>query len=139
MGNAEHEIDTPSLESEVTILKDFIALEEKDEQLTWMINFEGKVIGVAWIELLENHSVKSPSVHLMIGDKSYRGRGIGRATMQSLISCIKNNILSEYIYSRHLKSNKVVASMNQGLGFKVDGHSYVDENGLEWQNVKLTI
>lgn len=101
MGNAEHEIDTPSLYSETEILKEFILLEEKDEQITWMICYEGNIIGVAWIELLENHDVKSPSVHLMIGDKKYRGKGIGKASMRSLITYIKDNMFTDYIYSRH--------------------------------------
>ncbi len=140
MGNAEHEIDTPSLHSETEILKNLILLEEKNEQITWMINFEGNLIGVIWIELLENHTVKSPSVHLMIGDKQYRGKGIGKASMQSLIVYIKdNNVSTGYIYSRHLKSNAAVAKMNQGLGFEDDGESYIDDNGLEWQNTRLSI
>lgn len=139
MGNAEHEIDIPSLHSETEILKEFILLEEKNEQITWMISFEGNIIGVAWIELVENHNVKSPSVHLMIGNKKYRGRGIGKASMQSLIAYIKDNMSTNYIYSRHLKSNVVVAKMNQGLGFKDDGGAYFDDNGLEWQNIKLGI
>jgi len=139
MGNAEHEIDLPSLYSETEILKELILLEEKDEQITWMISFEGNIIGVAWIELVENHNVKSPSVHLMIGNKEYRGKGIGKASMQSLITHIKDNIFTDYIYSRHLKSNIVVAKMNQGLGFEDDGESYLDDNGLEWQNIKLLV
>jgi len=139
MGNAEHEIGIPSLQSETEILQDFISLEQKNEQITWMIEFNGKIIGVAWIELVENHSVKSPSVHLMIGDKRYRGMGIGKATMLSLVDYIKNNISTDIIYSRHLKSNIVVAKMNQKLAFKNDGMSYIDDNNLEWQNVKRLV
>jgi len=137
MGNAEHEIEPPSLQTELQILEDFVLLEKMNEQLTWMIDFGGDIVGVAWIELTENHGVKPPSVHLMIGNKEYRGQGIGRATMQALLAYIRNNIDTTFVYSRHLKSNSVVANMNQGLGFKNEGDSYLDENGLEWQNIKL--
>jgi len=139
MGNAEHEIGTPSLKSEIQTLEEFVNLREKNEQLTWMIQTENKVIGVAWIELVENHSVQPPSVHLMIGNKEYRGQGIGKATMLALIDYIKKNIETPTIYSRHLKHNVVVASMNRTLGFIDDGSSYIDENRLEWQNVKLAV
>lgn len=139
MGNAEHEIQTPLLEAEVQILEEFVSLEEKGQQITWMISFDENIIGVAWIELAENHSVKPPSVHLMIGSKKYRGRGIGKASMQALVGYIQDTIATEFIYSRHLKSNAVVAKMNRGLGFEDDGKPYVDDNGLEWQNVVLLV
>ncbi len=139
MGNAEHEIKTPSLDSERQILEEFIDLESRNEQLTWMIEFNQRLIGVCWIELVKNHSVLPPSVHLMIGDKSFRGRGISKVVMQTLIRYIKDNTDTHTIYSRHLKSNIVVANMNQGLGFINDNAPYVDNNGLEWQNIKLLI
>lgn len=139
MGNAEHEINIHSLKGEIQTLEKFIDLNERNEQLTWMLQVDDKIIGAAWIELIENHGVHPPSVHLMIGDKEYRRRGIGKATMVALIGYIKKNIKTSVIYSRHLKSNIVVATMNQSLGFLNEGDSYVDENGLEWQNVKLAI
>jgi len=139
MGNAEHEIEPPSLQTELQILEDFVLLEKKNEQLTWMLDFDGDIVGVGWIELTENHGVKPPSVHLMIGNKKYRGQGIGRATMQALILYIRNNIDTKFVYSRHLKSNSVVANMNRGLGFKNEGGSYLGDNGLEWQNIKLVV
>lgn len=139
MGNAEHEIETPSLESERQILQEFVDLESKNEQLTWMVKFRQRIVGVAWIELTENHNVYPPSVHLMIGDKDYRGKGIGKVVMQTLLQYIKDHIDSRVIYSRHLTSNIVVANMNRGLGFVNDKEPYVDNNGLEWQNVKLLI
>lgn len=139
MGNAEHEIATPSLETELKTLQEFVDLKASSKQLTWMLQIDNKAIGAAWIELIENHGVYPPSVHLMIGDKEYRGRGIGKATMAALIEYIKKNIKTSVIYSRHLKSNIVVVAMNQSLGFLNDGGSYIDKNGLEWQNVKLAI
>lgn len=139
MGNAENEIDSPSLEGERATLSDFIEQSNKKEQLTWMLCWGGYVIGVAWVELIENHNVKPPSIHLMIGNKEYRGKGIGTATMSALIEFIKSNFNSRYVYSRHLSSNIVVDKMNKSLGFEYDGESYKDKNGLEWQNVKMLV
>lgn len=139
MGNAEHEIETPSLQSETKILEEFVDLRRDNKQLTWMLQLEGKLIGVAWIELVENHNVLPPSVHLMIGDKAYRGRGIGKAVMHALVQYIKNDMRATVVYSRHLKSNLAVTKMNTSLGFTHDGLSYIDDNGLEWQNIKLLL
>lgn len=139
MGNAEHEISAPTLKNETQILEEFVDLNKENKQLTWMLQFGHEIIGVAWIELTENHNVQPPSIHLMIGNKDYRGKGIGKATMLALIQYIKENIETTTIYSRHLKSNVVVANMNQGLGFTNEGDPYTDDNELEWQNVKLAI
>jgi RimJ/RimL family protein N-acetyltransferase len=139
MGNAEHEINTPSLNGETQKLREFINLKERNEQLTWMLQVDGKTVGAAWVELVENHGVHPPSIHLMIGDKEYRGRGIGKATMAALIDYIIKNLETSVIYSRHLKNNIIVATMNQRLGFLNDGDLYIDKNGLEWHNVKLAI
>lgn len=136
MGNAEHEIHAPSLAGEQKILQEFLTLNNQKKQLSWMIEFESQIVGVAWIELTENHTVKAPSIHLMIGAKEYRGRGIGKATMQTLIEYITSVLKSPVIYSRHLASNLVVASMNRSLGLMHDGETYTDENGLVWQNTK---
>lgn len=137
MGNAQHEITTPSLESEIAILQEFIELDQMNRQRTWMMKFRDEIIGVAWIELAENHSVHQPSIHLMIGNKDYRGHGIGTASMLALIKFIKQEISTPVIYSRHLKSNIAIATMTRKIGFIKDGDSYIDDNGLEWQNIKL--
>lgn len=139
MGNAETEIEEPSLETERTILSDFLELKDRGKQLTWMLSYGGVIMGVAWIELDENHGVNPPSVHLMIGNKSYRGKGIGTSVMTSLIAFIRKNFDYPYVYSRHLSSNSAVARMNKSLGFKSDGEQYADNDGLVWQNVKLPI
>ena len=77
MGNAENEIKTPSIETETETIHEFIALEKSSKQVTRMITVDGKTVGAVWIELFENHRVKPPSVHIIIGDPGYRGRGIG--------------------------------------------------------------
>jgi RimJ/RimL family protein N-acetyltransferase len=139
MGNAEGEIEVSSLEGERTTIREFLRLENDGQQVTRMILCDGKTIGAVWIELFENHRVKPPSIHILIGDPDYRGKGIGSSVMQAAIEYSKNELHFPTIYSRHLVSNVVVTLLNESLGFVKDGKPYIDTNGLEWQGIKLEI
>lgn len=137
MGNAPDEITEPSLEDELATLEEFLTREDEGKQKTWMLRYGQVTIGAAWIDLIKNHGVEAPSVHLMIGDPLFRGKGVGKAAMYTMLAYLKKNG-NDTIYSRHLVSNEAVAGLNHSLGFVADGQSYVDENGLEWQNIKLS-
>ncbi len=138
MGNAPHEITDTSIEKELATLRAFLSLEERGVQKTWMIRYSEKTIGVAWIDLIENHGVEAPSIHLMIGDPSFRGIGIGRSVMNAMIDYLQKSG-RKFIFSRHLVSNDVVTRLNRSIGFIADGESYIDKNGLEWQSIKLSL
>jgi RimJ/RimL family protein N-acetyltransferase len=136
MGNAEHEIEPATRESERGILREFIELEEEQKQITRMIVVNHMTIGVVWIELQENHGVHPPSIHIMIGNPDYRGKGIGKSVMQAAINYVRDDLHMDTIYSRHLANNTAVASLNQSLGFEKDGSPFTDKNGLVWQGIK---
>ena len=138
MGNTPDEITEPTLASERATLEEFLTLEAEGKQKTWMMRYNEVTIGAAWIDLVQNHGLKAPSIHLMIGDPLYRGKGVGKATMSAMIDYLKAAGNST-IYSRHLVSNEAVIGLNHSLGFVPDGQAYSDENGLEWQNVKLLL
>lgn len=137
MGNAEHEITTPSLEEEASRIDDFLNLEKEGKQLTWMIRYDNKTIGAVWLELQDTDHVKSPAFHIMIGDKNYRGKGFGKVIIREMIAYAKDTLKSKALYSRHLTSNSGIAHLNNIFGFIKDGQPYKDSNGLEFQNVKL--
>lgn len=139
MGNAEGEITESTLSGEREIMQEFLDLEAADKQITRVIVVDGVTIGVVWIELFENHNVKPPSIHIMIGNPDYRGKGIGRKSLQFAIDYMRANINHEAIYSRHLASNAPIATLLTSLGFKKDGDVYEDENGLVWQDVALLL
>jgi RimJ/RimL family protein N-acetyltransferase len=139
MGNAHSEIKPSSLEDEREVIEEFLRLERDNTQLTWMLRYDGRTVGAAWIDVIENHGVKAPSVHLLVGDTSMRGKGLGKAAMLGLIQYVQDTIKTKYVYSRHLTSNVSVRALNQSVGFIDDGSSYVDENELEWQNIKLKL
>ncbi len=139
MGNAEHEIAPSTTESETAIIGEFIKFEKQQKQITRMIVVDDMTIGVVWIELEENHNVRPPSIHIMIGNPDYRGKGIGKSVMQAAINYIKNTLHLDTIYSRHLVDNIAVANLNESVGFEKDGLAYTDNNGLVWQNIKIDI
>jgi len=137
MGNTESEIVPSTLEGEAETLRNFIMLEKNGKRITRMIIADGATIGAVWIELAERHGVLPPSVHIMIGDPNYRGKGIGRAVMRAAIAYAFEELDCAVVYSRHLVSNAAIGALNKSLGFADDGEPYTDDNGLVWQNIKL--
>lgn len=138
MGNPSDQITEPSLEGELATLEQFLLLESEGKQKTWMLRVGEITIGAAWIDLVKNHGVDAPSVHIMIGNPSFRGKGIGRAAMSTMITYLRESG-EDTIYSRHLVSNEEVTSLNRSIGFVSNGQSYVDEDGLEWQDIMLSL
>lgn len=138
MGNTPDSINEPTYEDELATLEEFLVLDNEGRQKTWMLRYGEVTIGAAWIELIKNHGIEAPSVHLMIGNPTFRGKGIGKATMSSMIRYLKEDGY-DTAYSRHLTSNEAVARLNRSLGFISDGHTYTDKDGLEWQNIKLDL
>ena len=139
MGNAPHEIHESTLEKEYETFASFVALEKAGTQITRVIRCDDQTIGVIWLELVENHDVKAPSIHIMIGDPIYRGKGIGYAAMKAMIDFARVNLGARHLYSRHLKNNEAISRLNKQLGFQEDGMPYTDGNGLEWQQVSLEL
>lgn len=139
MGNAESEIEESTLAGEKEIIQEFIDLEKANKQITRMIIVDEKTIGAVWIELFGNHGIKPPSLHLMIGNPEYRGKGIGRSVMESAIDYIRDVLREKAIHTRHLANNIPVSKLNESLGFEKEGDPYTDENGLVWQNVRLSL
>jgi RimJ/RimL family protein N-acetyltransferase len=137
MGNPEHKISIPTLQQETDRIQDFLKLEKENKQLTWMIRYDDKTIGAAWLELNDTEHLKSPAFHIMIGDKNYRGKGIGRTVMQAMINYAKNILKAKTLYSRYLVNNKAIAYLSESFGFTKDGKPYKDSDGLEFQNIKL--
>lgn len=138
MGNADSEIKDSTIEDQRKITQSFIDLENQRKQITWVISLNGVSLGVVWIDLIEKHNVKPPSIHIMIGDTNFRRKGIGRNAISFAIDYAQNELGYKTIYSRHLKSNIPIEMLFKSFGFETDGNLYTDENGLVWQNVKLS-
>jgi RimJ/RimL family protein N-acetyltransferase len=139
MGNVESEIKTSTLSRERKIMQEFLDLEASGKQITRAIVVGGETIGFVWVELFENHGIKPPALHIMIGNPDYRGKGIGRAVMEAAINYVRDTLHHTTLRTRHLTSNIAIAKLNESLGFTKDGAPYADEDGLMWQNVILTL
>lgn len=136
MGNLPEDIKPTSLELERQRVQDFI---NSDEQLTWMMELDGKVVGSIWVHTTPTEYVNAPSLHLMIGDPSSRGRGVGKDSCRAVIEELRRTNSYKTLYSRYITDNKSSAALLASLGFEASGEIYVDKDGLEWQNVLLDL
>lgn len=131
MGVPEADNKPTTLKAEQERVRGFI---EQNDQLNWMIKYDGKIVGSVWVDLKENEGLPAPSVHIMIGDPNMRGKGVGPATLSTVIDYIESKG-NNSIYSRHLTKNQRAKSLLESLGFHNLGNKYTDTDGLEWQNV----
>lgn len=135
MGVTEKDNHDTSLDKERERVKGFI---EKDDQLNWMIQVDEKVIGSLWVDLRPTEYLPAPAIHIMIGDLSARGQGIGSASTGAVIDYLKQQGETA-VYSRTLIDNHVAAELLKEKGFQQVGNAYADSDGLEWQNVKMEL
>lgn len=131
MGVADKDNKPTTIEHERERVKDFI---ERQDQLNWMIEYHGKVIGSVWADLEQVGNVPAPAIHIMIGDPDVRGKGVGFAATSKVAEYLKSRGF-ESIYSRHLTKNSSAGGLLQSLGFTNFGEPYTDDDGLKWQNV----
>lgn len=132
MGVSDENNKPTSLDHEKKRVAEFI---EKPDQLNWMIEYEGRVVGSIWVDLEPSDSLPSPAVHIMIGDPNVRGKGIGFSATSKVVDYLKESGHTS-VYSRHLVNNEGARNLLDMIGFKDMGKSYFDKDGLEWQNVE---
>lgn len=132
MGVADKDNKPTTLEYERERVRDFI---ERDDQLNWMIEHQGKVVGSIWVDLEQVGNVPAPAIHIMIGDPEMRGKGVGYAVTSKVIEYLQNERSAKDIYSRHLTKNSGASNLLGSLGFEKFGEPYTDEDGLEFQNL----
>ena len=136
MGNTDDHNKPSTIVEEQERIRDFIT---DTEHTTWTMLYKGIPVGAVWVDRMETKYLKAPSVHIMIGDPSVRGQGIGEATIKTVTHLMKEEGRYEKIHSRYIASNQGSMKLLAKLGFSNDGNNYKDENGLEWQNVILDL
>jgi GNAT superfamily N-acetyltransferase len=134
MGVPVSEIKPANVKEEKSRIKSFI---ERDDQLNWMIQFNNKVVGAAWVDLKPTHDLQAPAVHIMIGEPAARRQGVGTEAITAITKSLKSKG-HWAVHSRTLTTNKVAAGTLNKIGFENVGLPYIDPSGLEWQNVTLT-
>ncbi len=139
MGNPESKISAPSPDQEHKRIEKFLTLAKENKQLTWMMRFGGKTIGAVWVDLQPTNHLPPPAIHIVVGDPSERGGGIGKAAVTAVIDYLKAKTNRTKLYSRYLTSNTGSIKLLSGFGFEHLGPAYLDEDGLEFQNVVLSL
>ncbi|MCA9344038.1 GNAT family N-acetyltransferase [Candidatus Saccharibacteria bacterium] len=134
MGVADEHNKPTTLEAEKERVNDFLT---RQDQLNWMIEYQGKVVGSVWVDLEASDFLASPSVHIMIGDLDMRGKGVGLASVSTIIEYLKSNG-EKTIYSRYVTTNEVSEHLLSKLGFEPLGEPYNDGD-LLFQNVSLDL
>lgn len=130
MGVADKDNKPTTLEYERERVRGFI---DGQDQLNWMIEYRGKIVGSVWADLKQVGTVPAPAIHIMIGDPKARGKGIGFAATSKVTEHLED-LGFKSIYSRHLTKNNGASGLLQSLGFTKLGNPYTDDDGLEWQN-----
>lgn len=136
MGNTDEQNKPSTLEQEKERVRDFI---ESTNQLNWMIQLKDKIVGSVWVDLDDSEYLSAPSIHIMIGDPNSRGYGVGTNACSAVIDYLKDSGKYKTLNSRYLLINSGSAHLLNGLGFEKIGNQYSDKDGLEWQNVILSL
>jgi RimJ/RimL family protein N-acetyltransferase len=132
MGYVVDENFGPNEPEEINRYNDFL---DKQDELNWMIEYKGNVVGTVWADLVFKYDVKPPSVHIMIGDKSARGKGVGTKAEAAVMNYLFKQG-HKIIHSRALIENdRMLHIATSKLGYKKVGKVYTDKNGLSWQNL----
>lgn len=135
MGVAPNDVHDHTSSEEQNLVDNFI---KTNDELVWMIQYHGQVVGVVEVGLKIPQSQNGPSISIMIGDIEARGKGLGSLVMSVVINYLRE-LGYEEVNARYLTKNRVSEQMNAKLDFSIDGATYVDEDGLEWQNVKKVL
>lgn len=84
------------------------------------INNENKILGL--ISLMSiNYINRSAELHIMIGDKVNRGRGIGTYAVKAMVEHAFNNLNLRRIELGVLESNFVAIKLYEKIGFITEG------------------
>ncbi len=130
MGVPDKDNKPTTLEDERERVRGFI---EGQDQLNWMIEYQGRIVGSVWADLQQVGNVPAPAIHIMIGDPDVRGRGIGFAATSKVTEHLEELGFKDF-YSRYLTKNSGASGLLESLGFAKLEEPYTDDDGLEWQN-----
>lgn len=133
MGIPPQDIHEHTLAESRDLFEYFISTQD---EIVWTIQYKGKIGGVVEVGMNIAPEEQGPSLSIMVGDVSLRGKGVGSRAMRRVIEYLFAKGYSE-VNARYLIDNDASRAMNKSVGMQETGRSYVDEDGLEWQNVRV--
>lgn len=133
MGIPPQDIHEHTLAESRKLFEDFVSTQD---EIVWMIQYKGEVGGIVEVSTKIAPEEHGPSLSIMIGDVSMRGKGIGTRVMRRVIEYLFAEGYPE-VNARYLVDNDASRAMNASVGMREVGQAYVDDDGLEWQNVRI--
>lgn len=124
--------------TEVQEFERFKQMQNDPNELAWMIEYDGLVVGIIEVHTAPFEGLQAPNISIMIGDTSARGKGIGTVAMEQAMERVRQ-LGYATLFARVLAHNAASLRMLQKLGFINDGEPYTDADGLHWQNVSIGI
>lgn len=132
MGVTDAENRPTDIKQEWSRVSDFLT---NIDQINWMIEKDGEIVGTIWVDLEPTDYLKAPSIHIMIGDPVARGQGAGGRAFETVAGWLEKEHGESIIYTRHLVDNIGATRLEENAGFQNDGEPYNDSDGLLWQNM----
>jgi RimJ/RimL family protein N-acetyltransferase len=123
----------PSVDLETERIEGFI---NRQDQINWMIEHNGEVVGAIWVDLKPSEVIEAPIACLMIGEKESRGKGVGTIATQAVVDWLKGQGEKVVYSQRVLLKNERSLQMLAKLGFEKFGEPFRDDNGELCQNFK---
>lgn len=110
-------------------------LDDDDGKIAWDILVAGKPAGIVRLDM-DDEYVEAPSLYCAVDDKY---GSIKNAVMKETLSYAYRSLPYESVHSRYLITDNEDAKLYKSLGFEPDGKQYKDDDGMEWQNVRVKL
>ena len=112
---------TDPILTEESQLKWYQEISDSNEVKYWIIEFEGKKIGVINLYNIDNLNKRCFWAYY-IGDNSFRGKGIGRNLECNIYDYVFNNLNFHKLCCEVLEENDKVVKIHQKFGSKIEGN-----------------
>lgn len=90
-------------------------------QFTIILKDIEEPIGRIWISRIDTHADSLDITRIYIGNKEYRGQGLGEEALRLLLEYCFINLHMERVTLDHMPDNKRAGSLYQKLGFQYEG------------------
>lgn len=130
-----------SIDTETRRLQEIL---ESEDQYNWMIELDGRVVGNACINSIEEQSKKfgcrAGSMAILIGDRSAWGKGIARSVNAAVLDWAFDEAGFERLLARIKEENVASIKSFVALGFEETGAETEHMHGqtLQWKHFTMT-
>ena len=95
-------------------------LKKESTAKSWIIIYNKKPVGLASLSDID-YKNKITDWGFYIADESLRGKGIGSATLNRLMSIVFDEMILKKMKTRVLENNKIAIKLYEKMGFKKEG------------------